>query len=32
MGYQIGITIDNAGLNTIYGSGLYMTLVKSVVA
>lgn len=31
MNYQINISIDNAGLNTIYGNGLYVTLVKSVV-
>ncbi|RQS11956.1 hypothetical protein DIE07_10255 [Burkholderia sp. Bp9002] len=32
MNYQISISIDNAGLDTIYNSGLYVTLVKSVVA
>ncbi|KWI31114.1 hypothetical protein [Burkholderia stagnalis] len=32
MSDQISITIDNAGLNTIYSGGHYVTLVKDVVA
>lgn len=32
MNYQINISIDNQGLQTIYNNGLYVTLVKSVVS
>lgn len=32
MQYQLNIEIDNTGLDTIYGAGLAVTLVKSVIA